>query len=494
MTRPNIVLIMTDQQRADSLGAYGADWVPTPNLDALAREGARFENCVVNCTVCTPARASLMTGWELPGHGVYRLHDILPDDLTLFPERLRREAGYRTALFGKLHVSGRAVEEERRHPRDGFETYEWCLESCVSMESRYNGYVSWLRDRDPAFLARLRAHQRGVKHHPEEVHFSRWAGERTCAYIRENAARPDPFFVMMSLFDPHNPYEDYPLSMVKRIDRERIPGPIRRNALPACARRERDGSYLGRDITPAQIEDMRFGYAASIAFADQEIGAVLETIEACGIADETLVIFASDHGDSLGDHGLMVKGVGLYNPVIRVPLILRWPGRVPAGTVCNGMVQLNDVAGTCLVAAGLETSPDPAARGFDGTHDLTAIARGTAAPREIAVCAYRNSGISRDNAYWDPPMTATAAVTPDSKLILFETGGETEFEFFDLAADPEETIDRHADPAVRDRVQALTEALAGWLQREGAGAGSRAGGRWPDSDSFMVNTLNPAAS
>ena len=96
-------------------------------------------------------------------------------------------AGYRTALFGKLHVSGRVVEEAERHPNDGFEVYEWCLESCVSMDSRFNGYVAWLRERDPAFLEDLRQRQRKVKHHPEEVHFTRWAAERTIDYIRERA-------------------------------------------------------------------------------------------------------------------------------------------------------------------------------------------------------------------------------------------------------------------------------------------------------------------
>ena len=145
MTRPNILLIMTDQQRSDSLGCYGADWVRTPNLDALAAGGTRFETCTINNPICTPSRASMFTGKELPGHGVYRLHDRLPDGETLFPDRLRTDAGYRTALFGKLHVSARAVEEAERHPRDGLEVYEWCLESCVSMDSRFNGYVSWLR-------------------------------------------------------------------------------------------------------------------------------------------------------------------------------------------------------------------------------------------------------------------------------------------------------------------------------------------------------------
>jgi len=482
---PNILVIMTDQQRSDSLGCYGADWVQTPNLDALAAGGTRFRTCTVNNSICTPSRASIFTGKELPGHGVYRLHDRLPDSETLFPERLRTEAGYRTALFGKLHVSGRAIEEAELHPRDGFEVYEWCLESCVSMDSRFNGYVSWLRDRDPAFLADLRARQRQVKHHPEAVHFTRWAAERTIDYIRERARRNEHFLCVMSLFDPHNPYEDYPLSMADRVDRARIPDPIPRETLPACARREREGSYLGAGFDPEALREMRFGYGASIAFADQEIGRVLAALDEAGIADDTLVIFLSDHGDSLGDHGLMVKGVALYEPAINVPLIVRWPGHVPAGHSATALAQAHDIARTCCAAAGL----DPVRDGpFDTGENLVDLASGPAT-RRVAVTAYRNSGINRDNAYWSPPMLATSVRGPQEKLIAYSSGGATEYEFFDLAADPREEVNRFGDPDCLGRTLDLFQELAGWLQREAEFAGSRGGGGFPSSDSFMENAI-----
>ena len=124
--RPNILLLMTDQQRWDSLSCYGGEVVATPNLDELASEGARFENCYCNAPICTPSRSSIMTGKELPGHGVYRLHDLMPQEERLFPELLQ-EHGYRTGLFGKLHVSGRVHEAEHRHPHDGFDEYDWCI-------------------------------------------------------------------------------------------------------------------------------------------------------------------------------------------------------------------------------------------------------------------------------------------------------------------------------------------------------------------------------
>ena len=484
--KPNILIIMTDQQRSDSLACYGADWLQTPNLDGLAAGGTRFASCTINNSICTPSRASIFTGKELPGHGVYRLHDRLPNEETLFPERLRAEAGYRTALFGKLHVSGRAVEEVERHPRDGFEVYEWCLESCVSMDSRFNGYVSWLRDRDPAFLEDLRQRQRKVKHHPEEVHFTRWAAERTIDYIRERAKRNETFFCLMSIFDPHNPYEDYPLSMSDRVDRARIPDPISKQFLPECAIRERQGSYLGSDFTADFIRDMRFGYGASIAFADQEIGKVLVALDECGIADDTLVIFMSDHGDSLGDHGLMVKGVALYEPGINVPLIVRWPGHVPAGKCSTALTQGHDIARTCYAAAGIAPPRDG---DFETGLSLIDAANGIGPQRNVAITAYRNSGINRENAYWDPPMKATSVRSADKKLIAYSSGDSIEYEFFDLATDPKEQINRFGDPAYSDDTIRLFQELAGWLQREAGLAGSRGGGWFPDSDSFMDNAI-----
>ena len=121
---PNILLILTDQQRWDSLGCYNTPGVHTPNLDQLATEGIRYTQCYVNNPICTPSRASLWTGKHLPGHGVYHVHDVLPASEILFPHFLR-EAGYDTALFGKLHVAGHMWEMKYRHKWDGFNTCEW---------------------------------------------------------------------------------------------------------------------------------------------------------------------------------------------------------------------------------------------------------------------------------------------------------------------------------------------------------------------------------
>jgi len=136
-SKPNILLIMTDQQRYDSLGCYGFKGIATPNLDRLASEGVLFENCYVNNPICTPSRASIFTGKHLPGHGVYRLNDMLPKDEVVFTKRLQ-DVGYQTALIGKLHISAAMFELENRNENDGFDIYDWCHEPAIFLDGKCN--------------------------------------------------------------------------------------------------------------------------------------------------------------------------------------------------------------------------------------------------------------------------------------------------------------------------------------------------------------------
>jgi arylsulfatase len=484
--RPNILMIMTDQQRRDTLGAYGCDWIPTPNLDRLAAGGTAFTRATVDNPVCTPSRASIFTGKTVPDHSVYRVHDNLPEDEVLFTERLRLEAGYRTALFGKLHVSSRLEEEQRRHPNDGFEIYEWCLEPSVGMDSRFNGYVHWLRSNAPEFLAALKANKRGELHHPEAVHMSKWAADRTIDFIAGAEDDKRPFFCLMSLFDPHDPYQDHPLSMRPLVDEAKIPSPTVAQSAPDCVRREQDGSYLGRsaDFTAADIHGLRLGYAASIASADQQIGRVLDALEAAGLTENTLVIFMSDHGDQLGDHGLFVKGVPLYEPTVGVPLLLRWPGKIPSGAQCGALAQGRDIAATCLTAAGLE-----AAAHCPDSEDLAAMARRGKASRRAAICAYRNSGVNNQGLFWDPPMLSTMARNERFKLTLYTSGDKTETELFDLESDPKEQNNIAGSTVHADVERLLMAEVVHFLQREAGLGRPRAEPSIPNVGQRLINKL-----
>jgi len=500
MERPNILLILTDQQRRDSLGCYGAHWVDTPNLDRLAAEGARFDRCYVNNPICTPSRSSIWTGRELPGHGVYRLYDCLPQDQVHFPERLRG-AGYKTALFGKLHTSSRILEAETRHPHDGFDEYEWAIEASIHLDSPFNGYSRYLQAEHPDFYRDLLEKGRTVLHHPREVHFTHWAANRTIDFIRRHSATStaaeQPFFVCMSVFDPHNPYEDYPPEMLERIRQGEIPRPIPdpRRDRPAGVEREREHSYLGafESLREEEIAAMRRGYFASVALIDLEVGRVLDALAGTGVADNTLVIYTSDHGDMLGDHDLLVKGAAFYNHTTQVPLLVRRPGTIPAGTVVDAVVQPHDIAATVMAAAGLQEALPAAA--MPDSRDLTPLARGEVdGVHDYAVCAYRNSGISDGKAPWDPPIHATMITDGRYKLSLFhdEKHENGRGELYDLAHDPHELEDRYGDDRWAPVQARLATGLTEWFARHDArGPVPRAVELLPGPSDRLDNRLVP---
>lgn len=455
MSLPNVLFVMTDQQRWDSAGCYGTTCIETPALDSLARDGARFDRCYCTNPICTPSRASIWTGRHLPGHGVYRLDDILGSDQVLFSEYLK-EAGYKTGLFGKLHVSGRMYENDNRHPHDGFDEYEWALEGPLDMDAPHHAYAKWLEQQDPEVSAKMREQGRDLLHIPRHLHFTHWACERGRDFIRRRASDPDPFFCCISVFDPHNPYEDYPEEYRARVDVSKLPPVLddTRIDVPAEVERERQGSYLGdiNKFSAKDIEEMRIGYYASIALFDDELGETLKLLDELGITDNTLVIFVSDHGDMLGDHRMLVKGAMFYDACTRIPFLMRWPGQVPAGTVVNAPVQPHDIAATVLSAAGLSLSdklPEAAAAPELVAQDLLPVvaqAAATAGPdaaaspaaaspaadgdgvtpevgRDVAVCLYRNTGINRITRDWDPPIHGSMIFDGRYKLSLFHGPG-----------------------------------------------------------------------
>jgi arylsulfatase A-like enzyme len=436
----------------------------------------------------------MFTGKSMIGHGVGTVHDVLPDDQLLFSEHLQR-AGYTTALFGKLHVSGRMYERDTRHPHDGFDVYENSI-SPYPRGGTYNAYETWLGDNHPEFLKRLADAGSGIGNFPEEASFTRWVANRACAFL-ENYTDSSPFFCYLGILDPHDPYNDYPASYAGRVDRDAFPDPAltpydRRTAV-SSVRREHEHGYLGAvaDYTREQIDQMRVGYYASVAHIDDEVGRVLRTLEQRGFAENTVVVFLSDHGDMLGDHGLLGKGGYFFDESTRVPFLVRHPGRIQPGTRVRAPIQLHDVAATCCAIAGI--SEREVSASMPDSRNVVEIAElgGDDTAERPAVCLYRNTGINRDKVHWDPPIHGTMLRLGRHKINVYHgdpAAGDTEGELYDLHTDPHEVHNLWADPESQKlRAELLLRVLDWTAEQTHVYHDGRAGEMFPPTSAWMKN-------
>lgn len=419
--QPNILLIMTDQQRADHVGYAGNTVVRTPNIDLLASNGSWFDRCYVASPTCMSNRASLMTG-RMPGqHGVRYNGVPLDHDYVTFVELLRA-AGYRTALVGKSHLQGMqaapslvprsAVNKNLRSPPEslaearksyprldaynvevrerwlaggpapqvplpyyGFDSVEFTLGHGDEITGHYEG---WLRERAPEEIDRRgsrHARSRGESGHPQvyqpsmdaELHATQYIAERTCAWLAGHARSrvAEPFFLQCSFPDPHHPFTPpgryWDMYSAKEID----PGASFRNpaknAVPPMSRLWRDfeaGTPTKRWTYPfvadeAQTREIIAKTYGQITFVDDAIGEILGTLSSTGMIDRTVICFMSDHGDYLGDHGLMLKGPMHYQSLIRTPFVWRDPDPTFVRGKIEALCSTVDFASTVLERAGL---------------------------------------------------------------------------------------------------------------------------------------------
>ena len=428
---PNILFVMTDQQRFDTISALGHAGVRTPNLDRLVRRGVAFTNAYTTCPVCVPARYSIMTGCE-PSKTSW-LSNWAPGDRVSercgpYLAATLAARGYRTWGLGKFHT-------EPRHEPLGFETHEYS-EELWPTEAEFLGddYVKWLRSRAPAF------------DHLEQVH-----GERTDMYyvpqVRpmpaaltveswltgraiEEIGRPDarPYFGFVSFVTPHPPIAP-PIPYNRMFNPDDMPDPILGD--PAV-----DGAddYLGwmnhavwaEDISPAQARQLRARYFGSIAFIDACIGRILDAVEARPDAANTLICFYSDHGDHMGDHRAWQKE-SFFEAACRVPFLASWPGRLPANTRHQGLAALTDLFGLATSASG-----QPELR--DG-HDLLGMAGAGQAARDCLLGMFGTPGTRQFKCM---------VRQGDWKYIWLANGGRELL--FDLRTDATESRNRVADP------------------------------------------------
>jgi len=492
--RPNILLITSDQQHRSTLGKVN-DRIRTPALDRLCDEGVRFDRAYCPNPTCTPTRASIITGMYPSQHGAWSLGTKLFEDVPTVGEALAA-AGYFTALVGKAHfqplASRPGMESIECQPtlRDldfwrgfhgpwyGFEHVETAR--MHADESHVGGhYAVWMEEKgltnwQDYFQPWPPVKESGGNYWQrenrawdlsEEFHYTRWTGERTVAQIARAAEEDRPFFVWSSFHDPHPPYL-CPHPWIDMYDpADMVPGrlvPGEHEVNPVHFRKTQEEGYdwwseqekwihggHSHLHDPNELKKDMACYYGMTSFMDQQIGAVLDELDRRGLAENTLVIFTTDHGHFLGQHGLIAKAIHHYEDVLRVPMIVRGPG-VPAGGVSQDIQSLVDLAPSFLALAGLDK---PGV--MTGVSQLDNW-RGGHAARDATVV---------ENHHGTTQFHMRSYVTRRYKITVYRDGEDGEL--FDLQEDPGEVRNLWADPAAAGlKCQLLHEFMQQTLRNE----------------------------
>ncbi len=359
--RPNVLLIYTDQQRCDSLGCYGSAHAKTPYLDKLASEGTRFSRYFVNNPVCMPSRMSLLTGRYCSSLGIGTNGIPIPDDAVAV-QQILRPYGYHTAQIGKLHFQPHARRDHRDpHPDYGFETFVLSDEpGCYD-----DAYTKWVESIAPDQVSKVRTalppaaleYGRPVysdvgreTHEPyafegdEDLTHSAFVAAETCRFL-QSTPKNQPFFAIAGFYAPHTPVNP-PKRFIDMVNPETLPLPVKSEDEPWT----RD---LG-SLSDADWRQVVAHYLALVSHVDDCVGRILEALERSGHAEDTLVLFTSDHGEYLGDHGRIQKGMPGHDCIVNTPLIIRHPGQITAGMTINALCEGVDVVPTILDWCGVQ--------------------------------------------------------------------------------------------------------------------------------------------
>lgn len=509
MDRPSFLLFVTDQHRADHLGCYGDPVLRTPHIDALAHAGTVFDEFHVATAVCQPNRASLATGRMPSAHGV-RMNGIELDlgESTLMS--VLREAGYRTALAGKCHLQNITTmpanwpaPDEPRAPRDarsahpgryGQEVWQrWEADPAFDLALPYYGFERvaltilhgdeqyghwrrWLRAQTPEadrligpenaiptpglrLTARRQAWRTRV---PEALYPTAYIADQTIAALADCAESGAPFFIQCSFPDPHHPFTPpgrywdayapeavrLPASFGAALHDP--PPPVAALQAAFAGGERRAGGYAAIACDEQELREAIALNYGGIAAIDDAVGRVLGALDRLGLAARTVVMFTADHGDLMGDRGLLLKGGLHYRSLTRVPFVWRdcAPGR--AGARTSALAQTTDIAPTVLARAGLGP-----VNGMQGRSLLPLLDGRGERVRDALVI--EEEGQRRDFGLARRTRMRTLL---DGRYRLTIYDGQPFGELYDLREDPHELRNLWNDPGARGRRDALASALA----------------------------------
>ncbi|MGB7305987.1 MAG: sulfatase-like hydrolase/transferase [Burkholderiaceae bacterium] len=476
--QPNIVLIMTDQQRADTVGALGWPWAQTPNLDKLAKSGTSFTNCFVTSPVCVASRASLFNGVYPHSTNIYSNFEPWEPNWVSW----LADAGYHCVNIGKMHInpydaSGgfhqRFVVENKdrplfldEHERAFYDEWDKAIKAHGLIKpSRYTRVA-----KDPELFAKaLGCFEWELD---ESLHPDTFVGQTANWWLDERKAE-SPFFLQIGFPGPHPPY-DPPKRWLDQYGDVDMPfGPVSAEELAGqpsmhahlrnTMKRFNIDSVAWRDgLSTDELKRIWRHYLANVSLIDHQVGQLITTLEKRGVADNTVILFSSDHADALGEHGHIQKWT-MYDSVTRVPLICRLPSALnsgsPTGVQCHDQVQLMDLASTIVELAGIDVPSNWEARSLMPmlAHGSWEAATGSDQDKPKAPRPYAYAELGRDHIQSSAEHLIMRR-NDEFKVVIYP--GTAEGELYELQEDPGETNNLWNNPKWRTRRdQAVSEIL-----------------------------------
>lgn len=476
-TRPHIILIITDQQRYDTIAALGFPHMDTPNLDRLVREGVSFGNCFITAPSCAPSRASLFTGYYPHTTGILKNADRWTRS---WVENLN-ESGYYCVTVGKMHTypyhtplgfhERYVVENKDRFLEERFYFDEW--DKALRFRGLAKQQRTFYRNRSD-YRERLGAFEWEL---PEDTHPDNFVGDLACWWLDTKPIPGDkPLFLEIGFPGPHPPYDPVPRYAEPYLQKELPIDPLLPEDLagqPAVFHQmRRHNAEVDHDSVVHQLDPsaearhrQRAYYLANVTMIDEQVGNILASLEAKGILEDSVVIFTSDHGDALGDHGHSQKWT-MYDIITRVPCVVWAPGRFAGGVQRDELVSWMDLGPTILELAGVDVPANFEAESllpaltetWQGSQDKPALAPDWTG-REYVFAEHVRDGTLQGTAYMS--MVRSQAW----KLVHFVDSAEGQL--FHLTDDPGEVHNLWDDPAHADRKNELLRVLLEWRINSG---------------------------
>jgi arylsulfatase len=445
-TMKNVLMILTDQQRKDSLGCYGNGVVQTPNIDRLAKSGIRFNRNYVANPICMPNRLSMFTGQNIRNHGLWTNGLLLEEQPTLADTF--KSQGYQTASFGKIHFTPFGGDGGNKESSDFWQTkgndFEWNgpywgfehVELTIGHTETVAHYGKWFYENGGTDEMRRSPRGKGcaVREIPPELHDSTFVADRTVNFLRNWRDKEKPFFAVASFPDPHHPFNP-PCQVAEKYERgpnqKPVGSPEDLQSRPAHYLKHFRGGWHRKGTIPEKHPDgideqaMHNRIActnAMVDLIDQNIGIILDALKQKDLLQDTIIVFTSDHGELLGDHGLWMKGPFFYDGLVNTPLIISSPQQCTP-RVSDTLFSDIDLAPTLCEMAGVPTPYT-----INGISQVPHLLDKDVIVREQCLIEYRNG-------YGQNDVSSKVLVTDKYKYVCYQTGEE---ELTDLVNDPEE--------------------------------------------------------